>query len=135
FIRKRLAKDVGEAQKNEKIRLRDLSIIFTDYKFIASALLYCFMLVPMYSFAYFTPPIITGWGISPIETQLRTVPIWFFAWLVAMTAAYLSDKWKQRFYFVLGPVIIGIVGFVILMALPDADKPEAHTGVKYFALF
>ncbi|RPA87820.1 MFS transporter [Ascobolus immersus RN42] len=135
FIRKRLAKDVGEAQKDEKIRLRDLSVIFTDYKFMSAALLYCFMLVPMYSFAYFTPTIINGWGIKPIETQLRTVPIWFFAWLVAMAAAYLSDRRQQRFYFVLGPVIVGIVGFIILLALPDAQNPKSYTGVKYFALF
>jgi hypothetical protein len=68
-------------------------------------------------------------------TQVRTIPIWAFAWIFSFTTAILSDRMRKRFVFIVVPTLIALVGFIMLLALPDAHVATANVGVKYFALF
>src|SRR5690606_2920412 len=68
-------------------------------------------------------------------TQVRTIPIWAFAWVFSFATAILSDRMRKRFVFIIIPTIIALVGFIMLLALPDAHIATANVGVKYFALF
>lgn len=91
--------------------------------------MYFSFLIVLYSFSYFSPTIIRNWKFSPINTQLRTVPVWVVAWVVSMTVAYFSDRLKHRFWFVFGPTIVSIIGIIILMTVHNNIK------VQYFALY
>lgn len=93
------------------------------------ALMYFGFLIPAYGYAYFAPTIIKGWDYSNIETQLRTVPIWAVAFVFSMIIAYFSDRQQHRFLYLVFPVLLGIIGFIILLTVHD------NVSVQYFALF
>lgn len=98
-------------------------------QFIICALMYFGFLIPAYGYAYFAPTIIKGWKYDNIETQLRTVPVWAVAFVFSMIIAYFSDRSQHRFLYLVFPVMLGIIGFIILLTVHDNIK------VQYFALF
>lgn len=130
WVKERLRNDVGGSGKAQPpIKLKDLKVLFTDYKFFTGAFMYFGFLVSAYGFAYFAPTIIRAWNFSPIQTQLRTVPIWGVAWIAAMAISIASDRLRHRFLFVIVPIIVAIIGFIILLTVHD------KTSVQYFATF
>jgi hypothetical protein len=74
-----------------------------------------FLLVPLYSFSLFLPTIVNGMGYSGTTAQLLTVPPNVLGFLVVIGAAYLSDKVKNRGFFIVGGTLLGIVGYVMLL--------------------
>lgn len=91
--------------------------------------MYFGFLIPAYGFAYFAPTIIRGYGHSPIQTQLRTVPVWLVAFVFSMLISFISDHTKHRFLFLVVPISLGIVGFIILLTVHHNEP------VQYFGLF
>lgn len=49
-------------------------------------------------------------GYSNTNTQLLTVPVYFFAAMVFLTTARLSERWGVRGYFVIGNLATMLVG-------------------------
>ncbi|KAF8246704.1 MFS general substrate transporter [Wilcoxina mikolae CBS 423.85] len=130
WVQNRLREDVGKSGREQKpIKIRDLKVIFTDYKFILGALMYFSLLTPAYSFAYFGPTILRGWNYSLTQSQLLGVPIALVAWLVAILVATASDHLLHRYFFIFGSCICTIVGFIIIMTT------HSHPGAQYAALF
>ncbi|KAF2854725.1 MFS transporter-like protein [Plenodomus tracheiphilus IPT5] len=74
-----------------------------------------FLLIPLYSFSLFLPSIISGMGYASTTAQLFTVPPNMAAFLTVIITAYLSDKWGNRGYFIIGGCIIGIVGYTMML--------------------
>ena len=65
--------------------------------------------------AYFSPTIIKSYGYGPISTQLHSVPPVAAAFVSSLAVAYLSDKSRHRFLFVLIPICVAIAGVGILL--------------------
>ncbi|KAF5095472.1 hypothetical protein D0Z00_003132 [Geotrichum galactomycetum] len=85
--------------------------------------------VPIYSFSYFLPTIINTLGWTASTAQLMSAPPYIWACLCTIVVSYFSDKYKNRCFFIIGPMLFcGIVGFS--MALGQ-DK----TGVTYAGVF
>jgi hypothetical protein len=97
-------------------------------------------------YAYFAPTIIKTYGydrmflVVPVRsmltslaimTQLYSIPPWAAAWGFSMLVAILSDKTRHRFAFTIGPMLIAMAGFGILLNVHG----EAHRNVQYAALF
>ncbi|KAL7271097.1 hypothetical protein RUND412_006171 [Rhizina undulata] len=129
FVQQRLREDVGGSGRAKKVTAKDLLIIFTDYKFIVGAFMYFGFMVSAYGFSYFAPTIIKSWKFNAIQTQLRTVPVWVVAFVMAMIFATFSDRVKHRFAFILGAVAVSAVGYIMLLCV------HSNTPVQYFALF
>ena len=70
FIKGRLAKDQGKSAIERQITGKDVLNCFKDYKIFLGGFMYFGLIVPAYSYAYFSPNIIRGYGYSPIQTQL-----------------------------------------------------------------
>ncbi|KAB8232108.1 MFS transporter [Aspergillus alliaceus] len=66
-----------------------------------------------------------------IKTQLYSIPPWAAAWGFSMVVAVLSDKTRHRFAFTIGPMLIALAGFGILLNVHG----QAHRNVQYGALF
>jgi hypothetical protein len=81
------------------------------------------------SYAYFAPAIIQGLGHSPVKTQLYSVPPWVVAFGLAMIIATFSDKLRHRYIFVLIPIVVALVGYIILLTVHN------RTHLQYGALF
>lgn len=129
FVKKRLQDDQGKSGLERRIRPRDLVNCFKDYKFILGGLMYFGLIVPAYSYAYFAPTIIKGYGYSNIGTQLRSVPPWAVSFVFSMLVAIFSDFFRHRYVFVMIPILVSITGFSIVMTV------HTKINVQYGALF
>lgn len=131
FVKARLQIDQGVSARERPITARDVGNVFRDPKIIVGGFMYLGLIVPAYGYAYFSPAIIQGYGYSPIQTQLHSVPPWAVAFGFSMLVAWASDKTKHRFLFTLFPISICIAGFAILLAIHDTT----HRNVQYAGLF
>lgn len=67
--------------------------------------------------------------ILALTTQLFSIPPWAAAFMVSQVVAHFSDKSRHRFLFIVAPICITIVGFLMLLSIHD----KRH--VEYGALF
>ena len=75
------------------------------------------------------PTIIQSYGNSPIHTQLLTAAPWSAALVWSLVLAWASDKAQHRFGFIVGPIVLSITGFGMLLAV------HKHFHTEYAALF
>ncbi|KAH0131088.1 MFS general substrate transporter, partial [Aureobasidium melanogenum] len=129
FVVNRLRSEQGASAADRKTSAKDVANVFKDYKIFLGGFMYFGLIVPAYSYAYFSPSIINGYGYSKIETQLHSVPPWAAAFGFAMVLAYLSDKTRHRFAYAVFAVCIAIAGFAILISVHH-NRP-----LQYAALF
>lgn len=129
YVSARLRADQGRSARERHMSFKDVVNVFKDWKVIAAGFMYFGLIVPAYGYAYFAPGILAGFGYSPVETQLHSVPPWAAAFAFSMIVATLSDMSKRRFPFAVFAICVCIVGFGILIAVHD------NTKLQYAALF
>jgi len=71
------------------------------------------------------PAIISGMGYSNVNAQLLTVPVYILAACSFLCAAFVSDKHKIRFPFLVFAFSSIIVGYIIMLAV---EKPSGRYG-------
>lgn len=86
---------------------------------------------PLYGISFFLPSIIKDLGFTASTAQLLTVPIYITAAAVAITAAWFSDRYRQRSPFILFFMSLIAIGFIIVIASSGRGVP----GVVYFGVF
>lgn len=87
---------------------------------------------PLYAFSVFTPTIVASLGRwNSVQTNLLTVPIYIFACIVTVCIGFLADRRGNRALTQMVLIAIGIVGYIILLAV----NPSQHPGVSYFAIY
>ncbi|KAL2129561.1 hypothetical protein VTI74DRAFT_7610 [Chaetomium olivicolor] len=84
----------------------------------------------LYSYSLFLPTIINDLGTvsTPEMAQLMTVPPYVVACLICVTAGWYADRLGQRGIFMIGNILIAIVGIILSMA-------STSGGVRYFGCF
>lgn len=129
YVKAKLAIDQGDSRREAKTTLRDVGRVLKDHRILLSGFMYFGLIVPAYGYAYFAPGIIRTFGYDQIETQLHSVPPWVAAFGFSLCLAFISDKTRHRFGFVMFAISIAIIGFAILISVHD------NTSVQYGALF
>ncbi|KAK0668067.1 putative high-affinity nicotinic acid transporter [Cercophora samala] len=84
----------------------------------------------LYSYSLFLPTIINdlGTATSPEMAQLMTVPPYIVACLFCIGAGWHADKRRERGIYMIGFMVMAIVGLICLIA-------TANAGVRYFGCF
>ena len=85
----------------------------------------------MYSFSATVPTVINQLGYTSAEAQLLTIPIYVFAVVLVLLFAWLSDKYKVRWIFIVISYGIAVCSFIAQLAIPHPKYP----GVTYGFLF
>lgn len=129
YIKAYIREDQGNNAAERKIVFSDILVVMRDYKIILGGFMYFGLIVPAYSYAFFSPAILSTYHYSTIQTQLHSVPPWATAFGFSMLVAYFSDKTKHRFLFTIGPICLPIVGFSMLLSIHD------NLHAEYAALF
>lgn len=129
FVKARLQQDVGQSQRYEPLKPKEIFKILSEWKIILGGFMYFGLIVPAYGYAYFAPAIIQSLGHSSVRTQLLSVPPWACAFALAMTLAILSDRIGHRFIFTIIPSAISLAGFAILFNVHN------NSNLQYGALF
>lgn len=129
FVTARLRADQGHAGRESKVTLKKVGGILSEFRVLIAGVMYFGLIVPAYSYAYFSPAIIKTFGYSPIQTQLHSVPPWAAAFGWSMIMATFSDWSRHRFGFIIFGICIAISAFAILISVQD------NIQVQYAALF
>ena len=125
----RMAEDVGEADEDSKeesvfagffMAVKDLKIYVLMITFTAY--------VVGLSFNAFFPTLTKTLGFPYITTLLMSAPPWAFACIVSLINAWHADRTQERFWHIVGPIIVGMIGFVISMS-------TLNVAGRYLALF
>lgn len=88
----------------------------------------------VYSVALFLPTIVKTLGYTNAHAQLMTVPPYVVACVCCVFTGWAGDKTQQRGLFMMGGMLLAIVG-LILMLLADANHAhQKYAGVFLFAM-
>ncbi len=80
------------------------------------------------SFNAFFPTLTGTLGFGYVPTLLMSAPPWVFSCIVSMINAWHSDRTQEKFWHIIGPVFVGLVGFIISMSTDNV-------AARYLALF
>ncbi|KXX76189.1 High-affinity nicotinic acid transporter [Madurella mycetomatis] len=89
---------------------------FLDWHIWVNIFVYYGIVCPLYGISLFLPTIIRSLGYESSEAQLMTVPIYITAAVLAVISAYFSDRMGKRSPFIIGFLLIMIVGFSMCIA-------------------
>ncbi|KAF4971704.1 hypothetical protein FZEAL_9768 [Fusarium zealandicum] len=125
----RMIEDVGEADTDsaEEGIFYGFNLAVKDAKIYVMMLTFTAYVVGL-SFNAFFPSLTQTLGLGYVPTLLMSAPPWAFACIISLINAWHSDKTQEKFWHIVGPILVGVVGFVISMAT------EAKAA-RYLALF
>jgi nitrate/nitrite transporter NarK len=86
---------------------------------------------PLYSISLFLPTIIKELGYSNNAAQLMTVPPYVLGCVCTIAGSYFADKAGQRGIFLLGFMLVAIIGFLFLIS---NDIPHLQYVGTFFAV-
>ncbi|KAF2168123.1 hypothetical protein M409DRAFT_65638 [Zasmidium cellare ATCC 36951] len=123
----RLSRDRAEEARMDRWNTKR---VFKDWKVYVGTLMFFGIVNTNYSTNFFIPTILVEMGYKAVEAQVYTIPIYAVAAVFCLSLCYLSDRLKHRFAFILFGVLLGFIGYVILLT-----QQGLPVGAKYFALF
>ncbi|KAN0126765.1 MFS general substrate transporter [Russula decolorans] len=127
----RMQEDVGmddsDGAQCKGSRVPGLLEALSDWRVYWLALALASLVVSL-SFNAFFPTLTATLGYSPTVTLLLCAPPWIFATMAALAVSRHSDVTGERFFHIVIPLCIGIVGFIIAIS-------TMRLAARYFALF
>lgn len=130
LLRKRMARDGGEIGRMDTLDRIALKRIFTDWKIYVAIVMYFGIVNTGYATSFFIPTIIQELGYTAAASQVRSIPIFIVATVVALSVAYATDKAQHRYSFCMAGIAVGSIGYILLLCQKDLS-----VGVKYMACF
>ena len=121
----------GDMTDREPFEWKGVGAAFLDSKCWLYGLILHTLDLPQYTIALFLPSIIKDMGFSAAQAQLLTVPPYALAFITTITTAILCQRYGYRAPFIIIPAAIGIIGYIILLAVPTSQSP----GVAYLGTF
>ena len=83
-----------------------------------------------YGIAFFTPTILNQLGWTSVRAQILTIPVYISSVVATLIFAVLSDHLQHRYSFAMIGILIGTIGYSLLLA-------QSHICVeaRYLAIF
>ncbi|RYP57974.1 hypothetical protein DL770_010536 [Monosporascus sp. CRB-9-2] len=125
-LQRRLILD-KQGKTAEEFDKRHIYAALTDWKTYGYMFIFGGCLCPLYAFSLFLPTILGGMGYSGTKAQLFSVPPYAAGAIVTVIVGWYSDKTKWRGYCNIATVLVGTVGFIMLIATDDAGVQYAGT--------
>ncbi|KAI1827963.1 major facilitator superfamily domain-containing protein [Xylaria intraflava] len=101
---------------------------FKDWQIWVNVFVYWGIVCPLYGISLFLPTIVKNLGYVSSTAQLLTVPIYIVAAILAVVAAYFSDRVGKRSPFVVASMTAILVGFILCIS-------TSNPGVVYAGVF
>ena len=130
FVLARLRRDRGaEETANDRLTVGVVFRTIRQPKVLLGGLMYFAIVIPGYGYTYFIPTIIHEYTTSTIRTQLLSVPPWAAGFVTSLTVAWISDRVRHRFLFIVVPLCLAVAGYAMLLSIHN------HPHAQYSALF
>ncbi|KAF9888513.1 hypothetical protein FE257_008620 [Aspergillus nanangensis] len=125
----RIAEDVGEADVDSEDQgpWDGLFMAVKDIKIYIMMITFTAYVVGL-SFNAFFPSLTETLGFSYVPTLLMSAPPWVFSCIFSLIVAWSSDRCQEKFWHIVGPILVGLVGFIISMS-------TLNVAARYVALF
>ena len=103
--------------------------IIRQPKVLLGGLMYFTFVIPAYGYGYFNPTIIHTYTKSQIRTQLLSVPPWACGFVASLMMAWISDRVKHRYLFIIGPLCLAVAAYGMLLGIHHT--PHAQYGALF----
>ncbi|OBT58323.1 hypothetical protein VE04_00742 [Pseudogymnoascus sp. 24MN13] len=125
----RMTEDVGEADTDSEDQgaFGGLLMALKDTKMYILMLTLTAYVVGL-SFNAFFPTLTKTLGFGYVPTLLMSAPPWVCSCIFSLIVAWSSDRHQEKFWHIVGPICVGLVGFVISMS-------TLNVAARYVALF
>ncbi|RDW59959.1 hypothetical protein BP6252_13046 [Coleophoma cylindrospora] len=123
-----LRNDLGKSRPNH-YNIRVMKECLLDPKLWLGTLAYFGADNAASSIVSFQPTILKSLGYSNSDAQVHTIPVYIVAFCFLLLSAYLSDRLRLRYVFLVFGAAIGIVGWSIELAQVKA------VSARYFGMF
>ena len=134
-IRARIAADRDASRTDEPFRLKTVLPCFYDLRCVSMFIAGFAGACPIYGLAVFGPTIVKanfGTSVSATQAQLLSCPPYAVAFVFSLFLAFSSDKLQWRWLSSATSIIIAIIGFALMFALP-LSQPSARYGALFIA--
>ena len=126
-VQRRLIMD-RQGRTAEDFDKRHIWAALKDWKTYGYMVIYMGCLMPLYAFSLFLPTILRGMGHVGTKAQLLSVPPYACAAAATVVVGFVGDRTKWRGYCNIVTVLVGIIGFAMLLGSADPH-------VQYGAVF
>lgn len=134
LLRRRLAEDGTEDARMDTLNGFAYALIFSDWKIWLSSLVYMGIGTTGYATTFFMPTILLEFGWKAEEAQIRTIPIYVVSAAGMLLVAYLSDRCRHRYGFIMAGCCIATVGYGMLLHQGGMSRDTKFTAVFLVAL-
>ncbi|CAJ2510297.1 Uu.00g061970.m01.CDS01 [Anthostomella pinea] len=129
LLRLRLADDGTELARMDTLNRYAYKLIFSDWKIWLGSLVYMGIGITGYSTVYFMPTILLEFGWTAEAAQLHTVPVYVVTAVGMLGAAYLSDRFKHRYGFIMLGAAIATIGYAMLLNQANLSRDAKYTAI------
>ncbi|KAK9778374.1 putative Major facilitator superfamily (MFS) profile domain-containing protein [Seiridium cardinale] len=125
----RMLEDVGEADEDSAGQgvFAGFNMAIKDVKIYVMSITFTAYVVGL-SFNAFFPTLTGTLGFDYVPTLLMSAPPWVFSCIMSLINAWHADRTGEKFWHIVGPICVGLVGFIISMS-------TLNTAARYVALF
>ncbi|KAI6110775.1 sugar transporter [Pisolithus croceorrhizus] len=129
LAQKRMEEDLNGISRDSSSVVEGSGLVeaLTDWKVWWLAIALSVLTIAL-SFTFFFPTLAAAMGYSPTITLLLCAPPWVVGLLTSLFVMGHSDRTRDRFWHIVGPVSIGIIGFAMALA-------SMNTLTRYLSLF
>ncbi|KAF2154031.1 MFS general substrate transporter [Myriangium duriaei CBS 260.36] len=131
YIQARLKAD-SDATNDEAFTWHNVLSCLKDPKCWLYGLVFHTLSLPLYTLSLFLPSIIAALGYKAADAQLLTIPPYVLATILCVVYAVVSERYRQRAFFIAFSSLIGIIGYIILLT---NTQPTKRPGVSYVGVF
>jgi MFS family permease len=134
FVKNRLVADgvISTTEEGDKFSWPLFFGAVFDWKVWAGIVMAWANSVPNAAFKFTMPQIIKQLGFTSSTAQLLTIPPYFCGGVAAWITGRMADRFKWRFPFVAGPLVLLTVALAVLFGL--ATRVKQNVGPLYFAV-
>ncbi|KAI1261869.1 MFS general substrate transporter [Xylariaceae sp. FL1019] len=125
-----LAQDGADEARMDTLNRDAYRRIFKDWKIYLGSLAYLGVGITGYSLVYFLPTILVEFGWKAAEAQIHTIPVYAVTAVAMISIAWVSDRCKHRYGFIIFGCVLATIGYGILLGQDGLSR-----NAKYGAVF
>lgn len=131
----RLADDgAGSLTRMDTLNSYAYRRILTDWKIWLGGLVYMGIGITGYATTFFMPTILFEFGWTARQAQVHTIPVYAVSAVGMLSVAYLSDRFKHRYGFIILGCIISTVGYGMLLRQDNLSNEAKYAAVFLVSL-
>ncbi|KAI1632547.1 major facilitator superfamily domain-containing protein [Biscogniauxia mediterranea] len=129
LLRLRLAADGTEAARMDTLDRYAWARILGDWKIWLGALVYMGVGITGYSVTFFMPTILLEFGWDAADAQVHTIPVYAASAVAMLLVAWLSDRLRHRYGFLMLGCVVSTAGYVVLLAQDGVGRDAKYAAV------